>query len=439
MVARGRSWFFALIAIAGAGLAVRLVYVLAFKHDLVLVGDGWYYHHAANLLADGKGFVSPNFEQFGFAVPKGPAADHPPGYIVALALPSLVGLDTTLAHQIWSCLIGTGAVVAVGSAGRVIAGPRGRADRRRLGRVLAQLLAQRRACDVGDADAAHGRAHGPCRLSVLAGTDRHAAGVLGLAVAAFAFTRAEALLLVPLLVAPLAVIATKRDWRRAGVLALVATGTIGLVLLPWFAHNERRFERPVFVSTSLGWTMQAGNCADTYRDFNLGFWSYKCADGPPIVGDASVRDVEYRDQRVGLHARSPEPATLGDRRGEGRTFGFFRPDQQLHYDDFETTRDVPAGTVGLFLFYALVPASVIGAVILRERGVPILPLVSLVVMVAITVALTFGQTRYRASAEVSFVLLGAVAIDAGIARARREKTAAAEEPLAPVDELVTTA
>jgi hypothetical protein len=42
----------------------------------------------------------------------------------------------------------------------------------------------------------------------------------------------------------------------------------------------------------------------------------------------------------------------------------------------------------------------------------VLPLLSLVLIVTLAVALTFGQTRYRASAEVSFVLLGSVALAA---------------------------
>jgi hypothetical protein len=122
---------------------------------------------------------------------------------------------------------------------------------------------------------------------------------------------------------------------------------------------------------------------------------------------------------------------------EGRTFGFFRPGQQLQLDEYETTRDRPAGTVGLLMFYALVPAAYFGARILRSRDVPAWPLVSIIVMVAITVALTFGETRYRAPAEVSLVLLGAVALDGVIARARSRNVVPPAARPEPVDELVT--
>ena len=53
--------------------------------------------------------------------------------------------------------------------------------------------------------------------------DGYRAAVLGAALAAFVLTRAEAALLVPLLIGPLAVIAAKRNWKRAAVLASICT------------------------------------------------------------------------------------------------------------------------------------------------------------------------------------------------------------------------
>jgi 4-amino-4-deoxy-L-arabinose transferase-like glycosyltransferase len=41
-----------------------------------------------------------------------------------LAVPSFIGLDTELAHLLWSCVLGAASVVLLGLLGRKIAGPR---------------------------------------------------------------------------------------------------------------------------------------------------------------------------------------------------------------------------------------------------------------------------------------------------------------------------
>lgn len=84
-------------------------------------GDAYYYHASANLLADGHGFVHPLAWDEGVRVA---GADHPPGYVVALSVPSLLGLDSIRAHHLTSCLIGAGTIVLVGLVGRRLAGAR---------------------------------------------------------------------------------------------------------------------------------------------------------------------------------------------------------------------------------------------------------------------------------------------------------------------------
>src|SRR5439155_9337690 len=50
-----RRWPFWLALVTFAGLAIRVVYVLGWKHPVPVAGDAFYYHHGANLLVDGKG------------------------------------------------------------------------------------------------------------------------------------------------------------------------------------------------------------------------------------------------------------------------------------------------------------------------------------------------------------------------------------------------
>jgi predicted metalloprotease len=54
---------------------------------------------------------------------------------------------------------------------------------------------------------------------------------------------------------------------------------------------------------------------------------------------------------------------------------------------------------------------VVGGVRLRRRQVPITPLVAQFVIVTVTAAAIYGITRFRVPAEVSLVVLAAVAFD----------------------------
>jgi hypothetical protein len=54
---RDRRWLVWIGLIAVAGLALRIAYVLITKNPRAVGGDSFYYHHGANLLVDGRGFV----------------------------------------------------------------------------------------------------------------------------------------------------------------------------------------------------------------------------------------------------------------------------------------------------------------------------------------------------------------------------------------------
>ena len=68
------------------------------------------------------------------------------------------------------------------------------------------------------------------------------------------------------------------------------------------------------------------------------------------------------------------------------------------------------------MYYALLALSIVGAVALRRRRVPLTPLLAVLAAVALTVGFVYGTTRFHAPAEVPLVLLGSVAIDATIRR-----------------------
>src|SRR5690606_1963384 len=117
----GRRWLLAVLAICVVALGLRIGYVVGWKQVDEIGGDAYYYHRSAQLLAEGEGFVHP------FAFDEGirmPGADHPPAYTVVLALPSLLGFDTILSHQIFSSVLGVGTVALLAFTGRRMAGPR---------------------------------------------------------------------------------------------------------------------------------------------------------------------------------------------------------------------------------------------------------------------------------------------------------------------------
>src|SRR4051794_22077627 len=347
-----------------------------------------------------------------------PAADHPPGYIVALASVSVLGFKSWLSHQIWSCVLGAAAIAVVGVTGRMLAGAR-------VGLLGAGIAALTPNFWINDglvfSETLVILTAAIAVLAAYAFWQRPTVGravAVGLAVAVFTLTRAEGLLfaLVPIV---LALIAADLELRRRIVLAAVATGVTLLAIAPWTIYNSTRFEHPVLVSTSLGWTMAAANCGSTYEGKDIGYYSYPCAAAAEegLRGDASSEDLELRKRArtfMGDHVRElPWVVTVR----VARTFGVFRPLDQVRADRGDSGRDFPAGTAGLVVFYALVPAAVFGVPTLRKRKIPVFPLLALFGIVVVTVAITFGQTRYRAPAEVSLVLLAAVGIQAALTRA----------------------
>src|SRR4051794_17999131 len=119
---RKRPFATRLAAIAGVGLAIRLVYALAVMGGREPTGDGREFHLLANVLAQTGRYLQPF--QYLYLHRTIPTTEKPPLYATVLALPSWLGLDSYAAHRVVSCLLGATAVGLIGLLGRRVAGDR---------------------------------------------------------------------------------------------------------------------------------------------------------------------------------------------------------------------------------------------------------------------------------------------------------------------------
>src|SRR5205085_2159602 len=128
------------------------------------------------------------------------------------------------------------------------------------------------------------------------------AAFLGGAIALVGLTRAEGVLLYPLLLLPLVVCVRGVSLARRGAM-VGAAALVGLLLFgPWVAYNAGRFEHPVLVSTGLGGLLGSSNCPATYHGRLIGGWGFVCLPDTakiPSGEDESVADLKMR--RAGIN------------------------------------------------------------------------------------------------------------------------------------------
>jgi 4-amino-4-deoxy-L-arabinose transferase-like glycosyltransferase len=406
-----------LACITAAGLVVRLAWAVS-RRNLSIGGDAFFYHYGANLLVHGKGFIAP-FQYYVFHGLHVQAADHPPLYLLFLAVPSTLGIGTPLTHLVWSASCGTATVVVVGLLGRRVGGAR-------VGLIAAALAAVYPNIWVYDGQLlSETLAIFVATLTLLLAyraweqptLRRYAA--LGLSCGAAALTRSELVLLVPALVFPLALTArveTRGRWQRAGLATVISI----VVMSPWVAYNMTRFQHPVYLSSQLQPTLAGANCQDTYYGKELGLLTSTCLTGVASTDDQSVTDrVLAKQVRAFVRGHlSRVPAVVAVR--VGRVTGLYAVRSQVDVDVVLENRPRALSIAGLVSAYLVELAAIAGAVVIRRRrrapgtGPPLFPLVVLPAIVVFTVATTYGTNRFRAAGETSLVVLAAVAVDAAL-------------------------
>lgn len=456
-----------LAVITAAALAWRLLTLVSINRRNPGGGDPFFYHHQANMLADRVGYSEPfRWVELGLAVP---SAIHPPLLSTWLAGGSLLGARTFLAHKALTALLGVGVVVVAALVARRLAGDRAAV-------ITAVVVAAYPNLWVIDGALwPEGAYTTMVALAVLAAyrwwevPSLRRAVALGAAIALAALTRGEALFLFPLLVAPLVM-------RRRGVglgaklAAVAAAGVVGLTLLaPWTVRNLDAFDTVVSLSTNSDEVLYYANCPDSYGLADerpvtapdapeastqfLGLWSFNCQQreraraGQPVAdadeaalyrrclgerwspeldgvipgeppGNEAERARYWRC--LGLdYARSHRsrlPVVVAARLG--RELDVFRPAHGVVVMEVEG-RPRTAARVGQLAWWALAPVGVAGWVLLRRRGVMILPLVALAAMVVVTTIYAYGAVRFRTPLELGLLIGAGVAIDAAVAGVAR--------------------
>jgi 4-amino-4-deoxy-L-arabinose transferase-like glycosyltransferase len=415
LAVRVGAWRGLVVAAVGVGLAIRLADVLSRPHAVAL-GDAAEYLGQANLLAQGKGFIEPLVYATTHQAQQ--TAKLPPLYIMVMALCSLVGFKSFLAHRIWSAIIGASAIGLAAVVGREVAG-------RRVGLLAAGLVAVYPNIWMSDGLGLSETLTPILVLLVLWAAYRlhrrptvAAAAWLGAVIGLAALGRDELVLLAPLIFLPLAIGSRGRSWAARGRLLAAGSVACAAVLGPWVGYNLTRFTHPVFITDRLGSALATANCDQAWH-LIPGYWSFTCvlAAESGAHGDETVLDAAGERRAltyIGDHLGGL-PVVEAERLG--RTFGLYRPFQQIHLDVFVEGRPKWWAYTGLWMYYGLAALAVPGAVVLRRRGVIIFPLLALGADVVITVLLTYGQTRFRAALEPALVLLAAVTVD-GVFRSR---------------------
>ena len=441
-----KPFHFKLFLISLFAFLVRVLYVIFVEKGDPLNGDAFYYHHASHLLVDGLGFTEPYRYIFGGAqellfveessylaettnrnLPVGhiePTAGHPPLWVLFLAFPVLIGLDSVFAQQIFSAFIGALGVFASGWAAREIVDQKSGLIAAGIASIYAfmwlndgllmseTLVIPIVAIIIG----LSARLYNRVSLSLLV----LFAAVSGLAV----LTRAELIIAIPFLASP--ILSNSLETLKKRLFKYLLVGIIVVsVMMPWVVRNLIQFEEPVFLSNGSGILLAQTNCDATYFGDKQGYWEYLCGlpqpvgkDGEPT--DESIRDKEYRSRGIDYASKNKERLlTHAVPKRVARLWGFYSPIEQLRADKLVEGRNFSLSVIGLLQYYALLPLSILGLVKLRKEKEALLPLITLPIITTLVAAISMGTTRYRVSAEISIIIFAAFGIKFLVERIRR--------------------
>ena len=400
-----------------------------------LIGDGHFFKNGIEHLASGR-LVD--------------AAGDPPGFALLLGLWSALGFDSVDWQRTGTSLVGAATVLAVAALARRLGGDRA-------GWVAGGLAAVHPLLWINDAMLMSESLYQPAVVLVMLAAvayaetpGRRQAALVGAAIAAAALVRGEAALLVVVLLVPLCLLAravvTTERLRQLLIGAFAAL----LVVAPWLAYNNLRFEGPVTLSTGAGAVMMAGSCETAWSGPRMGSW-WDCfterdlwdefeAEFPGITDTPPEARTVHDESLVDAFNRRHAFAWIGDNLSRlpqvmlaraGRALDFFRVQDSLDNNAGLEGRWRRPSQAGLALYYLLIVPAVVGAWRMRKAGLRLTPLLAWWPMVVAAAALTFALTRYRVPVDIAMIVLAAVAVGTPRPAASEPEAAPARSGAAP--------
>lgn len=399
-----RGFVLLLLAVAAAGLVLRVVYVFAVapKH---LGADAVWYDLVSGPLAKGQGYLDPAaYYQRGVRVA---TANFPPLWPLVLAGAHKLGIEGQRSLEFVGSVIGSVTIVLAGLIGRRVAGAT-------TGIVAAVLVAASPLLVAADGSLmAESLAIALVTAAVLTAYATIASPawyrfvILGVLVGAATLARSDG-------IAVGGAVAAVALWRaplgpaRTAKMALVAVAAFAIVLAPWVVRNATTFDEPVLLSNNSGSLIAGANCDTTYHGDLLGTWDPACAASDAGSADpADTGPLVRRGARYALDHVTRLPLVGVVR--IARAWGVWDPGAQAALESVET-RSEGWQVAGWAYASVVVLLGVAGLALLVRRRVTVSPLVATVVAVTAVVLVSWGNQRFRLAAEPSVAVLAAAAV-----------------------------
>lgn len=398
---RDTFWYW-LAVVSVVGLAIRLIAVGNATRTLRF-DDGLFFHLQANFLATGTGFVDAGKLAYTFVAR--PSAQHPPLFPLLLAAVSKLGGRSVLSHQLTGAAMSSLAVPLIGLTAREVGGSRSGLAAAGIAAVYPNLWAS----DVWVMSESLYVTmialvlFTSCRLWKRPSIGR--ATLAGVAIGLAALTRQEAILLLPIAVVPLCL--RRRDLVMQRRVKLIGAACLAAVVVtaPWVVRNLVTFDRPVFLATNADFVVAGANCFESYHGPGIGSWASACNSANLPAGDESLQGAAVRARGI-RYARANLtrlPVVAATR--VGRAWELFRPFQGIADNRSRWMR-----RFGVFSFWLVLAAAVVGAGVALRRSMSLVPFVGQAVVVTVSALFGYGLWRLSLPVDVAAITLAGVAV-----------------------------
>ena len=396
--------------------AVRVVYAMVWSRNAALGFDASSYYELAKGIATRR--------RYEISTPASTTtALFPPGFPFFLAIGRALGFGTRTKMLLWTACLGTMTVALVGLLARRVATPKVGLIAAIIAAVYPNLWLADGAMMTETLTAV--LVVGALMLVIeLRANPRVVVGAtLGFVLLWLALTRSDGLIVVVLCCAA---VLSFRAGINAGIVAILIP-VVGVGI--WQARTQQEMHAFVPIAVN-SWTVVAGaNCEAAYYGDRVGTWELPCVKTKEAFTAHNLRgeiaqNRYARDQGIayarGHLGRLPVVAVAR----LGRAFGAYDPWRELRIESTFEGRSIFWSRVGFVMYLMLVPLAMFGWRVARRGGgrnwfVLLIP----VVAVTVSVAVGYGNHRFRMPLEPCLVVFAAMGLDAALLRRDRARGA----------------